>query len=324
MSVRVGLLVLALGAVGAGAYVVADQAYRAPGPLTETQIVHIPKGAGVSAIAERLQAAGAVSSVDEVKIAARLRGDGDALKAGEYEFEAGASLKEILDALSEGKSISHRITVAEGLTVLEVMALVEAAPVLVGDMPERPPEGTLAPETYFVQRGETREAVMARMRAAQQKILDEAWETRAEDAPVKTKEEALILASIIEKETGVPEERGMVASVFANRLRKGMRLQTDPTVIYGITGGTGALGRRLLRKDLENPTPYNTYTNAGLPPTPIANPGPDAIKAALDPEETDYVYFVADGSGGHAFAKTLKEHERNVAAWRKYRKEKGF
>ena len=209
-----------------------------------------------------------------------------------------------------------RLAIAEGVTSWQIARALEEIDVLDGAVAETPAEGSLAPNSYEFAAGQSRQALLERMAEAQARVLAEAWERRASDAPVETPEEALILASLIEKETGVAEERGQVASVFANRLKEGMRLQTDPAVIYGVTNGEGILGRGLRRSELDRPTPYNTYLIDGLPPTPIANPGRESIEAALNPAETDYLYFVADGTGGHAFARTLREHNENVAAWR--------
>ena len=216
----------------------------------------------------------------------------------------------------------YRIAMAEGVTSWQVVQVLDGIDVLTGTIAELPPEGTLAPDSYEVRAGDDRAAVIARMQAAQERILAEAWATRETGLPLESPEEALILASIIEKETGVPDERGQVASVFVNRLKQGMRLQTDPTVIYGITRGQGVLGRGLRQSELRGETPWNTYVIGGLPPTPIANPGRDSIVAALNPEATDLLFFVADGSGGHAFAETLAEHNRNVARWREIEAER--
>ncbi|WP_411352746.1 endolytic transglycosylase MltG [Leisingera aquaemixtae] len=210
----------------------------------------------------------------------------------------------------------YRIALAEGVTSWQVVEALKAMDVLDGDPGERPAEGLLAPDSYEVTPGTERAAVLAEMQERQQLRINAAWESRADDAAVKTPEEMLILASIIEKETGVASERGVVASVFTNRLNRGMRLQTDPTVIYGVTKGEGILGRGLRQSELRKATPWNTYVIEGLPPTPIANPGLASLEAAVNPESTDYVFFVADGTGGHAFAKTLDEHNRNVAKWR--------
>ncbi len=217
----------------------------------------------------------------------------------------------------------YRVAMAEGTTVWQVVQALAAADFLSGTVGELPPEGMLAPESYEVKSGESRAVLLARMQKLQAERLAAAWRERAEDLPFETPQEALTLASIVEKETAVVDERPVVASVFVNRLRKGMRLQTDPAVIYGVTDGRGNLGRGLRQSELRRETPYNTYVVAGLPPTPIANPGEDAIRAALNPAETDYLYFVADGSGGHAFAATLAEHNRNVAAWRAIEAQQG-
>ena len=213
--------------------------------------------------------------------------------------------------------VRYRVAVAEGTTSWQVVEGLKAVDFLTGDVSEVPPEGLLAPDSYEVVVGADRAGLVGRMQSAQAAILAEAWANRADDLPVKTPEEALVLASIIEKETAVPEERSRVAAVFVNRLRQGMKLQTDPTVIYGVTKGKGALGRGLRQSELRASTPYNTYVIAGLPPAPIANPGRASIEAALNPDGSDYVFFVADGTGGHAFAVTLDEHNANVAAWRK-------
>ncbi|MDT0683608.1 endolytic transglycosylase MltG [Roseicyclus sp. F158] len=215
-----------------------------------------------------------------------------------------------------------RVTVAEGATSWQVIDALKRADFLGGESGDVPPEGSLAPYSYEVQPGTDRGELVASMQARQATILEELWQERVDGLPLETPEEAMILASIIEKETGVPEERRQVASVFVNRLERGMRLQTDPTVIYGITEGEGALGRGLRRSELDRATPYNTYVIEGLPPTPIANPGRESIAAALDPASTDYVFFVADGTGGHAFAETLAEHNENVARWRQVEAER--
>ncbi|MGR3500991.1 endolytic transglycosylase MltG [Pseudaestuariivita sp.] len=215
-----------------------------------------------------------------------------------------------------------RVAIAEGATSWQIVNALQSVPLLTGEVDDMPVEGSLAPDSYEVRKGDTVESVVDRMAAAQTRILAEAWESRVADLPLESAEEALILASIIEKETGVAEERRQVSSVFINRLNRGMRLQTDPTVIYGITNGEGVLGRGLRQSELRRATPYNTYVIPGLPPTPIANPGRAAIEAALDPDSTDYLFFVADGTGGHAFAQTLEEHNRNVAVWRRIEAER--
>jgi len=220
-------------------------------------------------------------------------------------------------ALAEDKDARFRITLAEGVTSWQVVEALKRADFLDGDAGEVPAEGMLKPDSYEMARGASRSELLADMQARQQAVIERLWADRSGDLPYDTPEEALIMASIVEKETGVAEERARVASVFVNRLRRGMRLQTDPTVIYGLTGGKGVLGRGIRQSELKKETPYNTYVIDGLPPTPIANPGEDSIHAALNPEATDYLFFVADGTGGHVFAATLEEHNQNVAKWRK-------
>ncbi|MCI2393410.1 endolytic transglycosylase MltG [Aliiroseovarius sediminis] len=229
---------------------------------------------------------------------------------------------EVYTKMREESDTRYRIALAEGVTSWQIVDSLNRADFLAGDVNEVPAEGTLAPDSYEVKPGADRAALLADMAAAQTKILADAWEARAPDLPYASPEDALIMASIVEKETGVAEERRQVASVFVNRLNQGMRLQTDPTVIYGVTKGQGALGRGLRQSELRSQTPYNTYVIDGLPPTPIANPGKAAIEAALNPDTTDYIFFVADGSGGHAFAETLDEHNRNVAKWREIEAER--
>ncbi|MDZ7708778.1 MAG: endolytic transglycosylase MltG [Roseovarius sp.] len=244
------------------------------------------------------------------------------VEAARFDPAAEAPRPEIFETVRARAETRYRLAFAEGITSWQVVEELKSVGPLAGEVAEVPPEGSLAPDSYEVRDGDTRESVIARMREAQEAILAAAWEGRAEGLPIETPQEALILASIIEKETGVAEERRQVASVFVNRLRRGMRLQTDPTVIYGITGGRGVLGRGIRQSELRAETPWNTYVIDGLPPTPIANPGRASIEAAVDPDPTDFVYFVADGTGGHAFAETLAEHNRNVARWREIEAER--
>lgn len=220
------------------------------------------------------------------------------------------------DLVAANTPMAYRVSIAEGVTSWQIVDALRQAEFLSGDIAEVPAEGSLAPDTYGVERGDDRAGILASMSEAQEQILAQAWAERDLELPLDSPEEALILASIIEKETSVPEERDVVSSVFVNRLNRGMRLQTDPTVIYGITNGIGVLGRGLRRSELRGATPYNTYVIPGLPPTPIANPGRDAIRSAVQPADTDYIFFVADGTGGHAFSRTLAEHNENVARWR--------
>ena len=250
----------------------------------------------------------------------RLHGETSALKAGEYAIPSHASMYDIMNILISGHSIEHKLTVAEGLTSRMAYDLVKADPVLAGDAGPLPPEGALLPETYLFTRGATRGEIVAKMQKAQQELLDELWAKRAAKLPIATQEEAVVLASIVEKETSIPAERRHIASVFVNRLRLGMKLQSDPTIIYGITKGY-PLGRRIRQSEIDRPTPYNTYAIAGLPPQPICNPGKDSIAAVLNPADTKDLYFVADGTGGHVFAATSDEQVKNVARWRKIEKQ---
>jgi UPF0755 protein len=309
------LLVIALLAV-AGAYFWFDNEVRAPGPLEEPASVVVPSGSSLYIIAEELQRQNVVSDADFLMWRARWRDEAHLLKAGEYLFEPGVSIDQVIDQMVEGKVVVHRVTIPEGLTSLEIVAIVNATELLTGEVAAVPPEGTLLPETYHFERGESRQAVLDRMAAALDSALAELWATRDENLPIATPEEAVILASVVEKETGLAPERPHIAGVFMNRLNRGMPLQSDPTVIYAITKGEAPLGRALLRSDWEYDDPYNTYRYPGLPPGPIANPGRDAIAAVLQPLETRDIYFVADGSGGHAFAETLAQHNRNVEAYR--------
>jgi UPF0755 protein len=240
------------------------------------------------------------------------------------EFKMGDNAPSEYTRVLDAMGTRHRITMAEGVTSWQVVQAINGIEVLQGDLTDIPAEGTLAPYSYEVASGDTRASVIADMVTRQTSILDQAWTNRAADLPLKSKQEALILASIIEKETSVPDERGLVSSVFINRLNQGMPLQTDPTVIYGITKGQGVLGRGLRRSELRGQTPWNTYVIRGLPPTPIANPGPDAIAAAVNPNDSRYIFFVADGTGGHAFAETLAEHNANVAKWRQIEAERAI
>lgn len=324
LAANVLTLLIALGLVVAGLIVYAKHEFEAPGPLAAPVIFTVEPGATLKAVTPRLGASGIIKSETLFRLGAHYGGQSEALRFGEYEVPAGASMAQVLALLTSGDSVDYKITVAEGLTSWQVVELIRQNPVLTGDINELPPEGSIAPDTYFVVRGQTRAEVLARMRAAQDALLAEVWARRAPGLPVTTPQEAVTLASIVEKETGVAAERPRVASVFVNRLRRGMRLQSDPTVVYGLTLGQGALGRGLRRSELDKPTPYNTYTIDGLPPGPIANPGRAAIEAVLAPEASPYLYFVADGSGGHAFATSLDEHNANVARWRAIERAQGL
>jgi len=289
------------------------------GPHAADRVVLIPPGSSVRAIAGKLTDAGIVRSDLLFRLAARTEGAERALKSGEFLFPARASITGVLGILAKGDTVDRNLTIPEGLTVAEALDIVAKAEGLTGPLPDSPDEGRLLPETYRYAYYDTKAQAVRRMEQALDTALRKAWDGREDGLPLVSPEEALILASIVEKETGVKAERRRVAGVFLNRLRKGMKLQSDPTVIYGLTQGKGPLGRDLTRADLEASSPWNTYVIDGLPPTPIANPGLAAIEAVLHPEDTKDLYFVADGTGGHVFSETLMEHNRNVAKWRKFR-----
>ena len=330
VAANVLTILIVLGLVGLGALSAAQRAVTEAGPATEEIQVQIPRGASVREISELLEdagalperaMAGALSGAQMFRLAANYSGEGQNLKFGEYAIAPGASVLDIVGLLSEGGNVQHTVTIPEGMTVSMALDRVNAAELLTGEVSDVPPEGSLFPDTWAHERGATRQSVIDRMKARMEEELDNAWEARAPDLPLKSKEELLILASIVEKEAR-PEEHGKVASVFINRIRRGMRLQTDPTVIYGITLGQAPLGRGLRRSELSAPTPYNTYVIAGLPPTPIANPGRESLMAVAQPDTTAFLYFVADGTGGHAFATNLDEHNQNVANWRRIERER--
>lgn len=297
--------------------------YQQPGPLETDTTYLVREGAGISEIAEGLERKNIISNSRIFKTVTAFLGDDQKSRHGEYAIKAHASMEEIMDILKSGKSIQYSLTLPEGLTVKQMFKKIADDPNLDGDLPaELPAEGSLRPDTYKFTRGSKRSAVLAQMSASQTRILDEVWDKRDEDLPLASKEELLILASIVEKETGKADERPQVASVFLNRIKKGMRLQSDPTIVYGLFGGDGKpADRELSKADVDKETPYNTYRIDGLPPTPIANPGRAALEAVANPSRTDYLYFVADGSGGHAFAATLDEHNENVRRWRKFQDE---
>ncbi len=287
---------------------------RVPGPLVVALEVVVPRG-GADAIAGALVRAGVVADGRLFLLASWVSSGEGALRAGEYAFLARASVWEVLRVLRTARPVQHRLTIPEGLTARQVQALLGRTETLAGEMPAIE-EGAWLPETYAFERGTARAAVMVRAKAAMDKALTEAWASRTPDVALANAREALILASIVERETGRAEERARVAAVFLNRLRLDMRLQSDPTVVYAVSEGLGVLDRPISRADLERDSPFNTYKARGLPPTPIAAPGLSAIQAVTRPAQTDELYFVADGTGGHAFARTLEEHNRNVARWR--------
>ncbi len=310
---------LAVGLVLAGLVYYGYETFKAPGLTEEETIVVIPRGSSLEGIAEVLTESGVISDPMVFGIAARLSEKARRLKAGEYAIPPGASMEAVLGILESGQTIARSLTVPEGLTSLEIVQLIRDAPALAGDITEVPPQGALLPETYHYSFGDDRAALLQRMSQAMERTLNELWAQRQEGLPLDSPQEVLALASIVEKETGIADERPLVASVFINRLRRGMPLQSDPTVIFALTEGEAPLGRALTRRDWRVEHPYNTYVIPALPPGPIANPGRAAIAAVLQPAESDYLYFVAAGDGGHAFAKTLREHNRNVRAWRRIR-----
>jgi len=311
-----------LAIIAGGIFLYGKSRFTGEGPATEKTVVWLQPGIALNTITEKLEKADVIDAPLIFRWGTRLSGAANSLKAGEYEFPAHVSMAEIVRILRAGKSIMHQITIPEGLTTQEAMAVIKADPVLIGDLPPLPAEGALLPETYNFTRGTTRTQIIARMERAQTKLMQKLWPERADNLPVKTPEQAIILASIVEKETGLKTERPKVAAVFINRLRKPMRLQSDPTIVYGITKGAGPLGRPIRRSEIEKATPYNTYQIDGLPPTPICNPGKASIEAVLNPPATKDLYFVADGSGGHAFSSTLAGHQRNVEHWRKIDRER--
>jgi UPF0755 protein len=321
------VLLLMLG-VGTAAYMF-DSQIDAPGPLEQTKTVVIPKGEGTHEIALRLEKEGIVTDRRLfiagylwTKLASAAEGGKPVqLKAGDYAVKPNASVRQLIDLLSEGKTVSYRVTVPEGLTSHQIVERLKADANLAGDIIAVPPEGALLPETFSVERGMSRQAVVERMQAEARKFIDKAWPLRKKDLPLKSPEEALVLASIVEKETGRNDERERVAAVFINRLRQNMRLQSDPTILYGLTGGKTVWSRAIQKVEIGQKTSHNTYQIDGLPPTPICNPGRAAIEAVLNPADTKELYFVADGNGGHVFSETLKEHNAGVQKWRATEKE---
>jgi len=309
------VLVLMIG-VG-GVYIYGRQKIEAPGPLQTDKIVNIPARAGMTDIADILQREGVIDSNRWAFIgsvfALKARSE---LKPGEYAFQKNASLRDVIGTMVEGKVVQHAVTIPEGLTSEQIVGRLSDNDIFVGSVREMPREGTLLPETYKFPRGTTREQVILRMQQAQKRTLAEVWERHSPDLPIKTPEQLVTLASIVEKETGKPDERSRVAAVFVNRLRQKMKLQSDPTIIYGLVGGKGTLGRPIRRSEIQQPSPYNTYVVDGLPPGPIANPGRASLEAAANPARTRDLFFVADGTGGHAFSDTYDQHQKNVAKLR--------
>ena len=292
------------------------QRFEAAGPLPADRVVNIPRGSGMRDIADILSREGVIDQpwlfIGGVLVL-KARED---LKAGEYEFKAHSSMRDVVATIVEGKVVAHLVSIPEGLTSEQIVARLLQDNVLAGDIKQIPREGSLLPDTYNFARGINREQMVQRMQQAQQRLLHEIWEHRAPDLPLKTPDQLVVLASLVEKETGKPEERTRVAAVFVNRLKQRMKLQSDPTIIYGLVGGKGTLGRPIMKSEIEQPTPYNTYIIDGLPPGPIANPGRASLEATANPARTRELYFVADGTGGHAFAETYEQHQKNVTRLR--------
>jgi UPF0755 protein len=309
-------ILIVLAVVIGGGLLLGKQRFEAHGPLTEDKIVNIPRGLGIRDIADLLVKEGVIDQpwtfIGGV-IVLKARED---LKYGEYQFAKQASLHEVIGTIIDGKVVQHQIAIPEGLTSEQVVQRLLESDILVGNIREVPREGSLLPESYRFPRGTPREQVIQRMQQAQRRVVQEIWDHRMPDLPLKTSEQLVTLASLIEKETSRPEERTRVAAVFVNRLKQKIKLQSDPTIIYGLVGGRGTLGRPIMKSEIEQPTPYNTYIIDGLPPGPIANPGRAALEAAANPARTKEIFFVADGTGGHAFAENLDQHQKNVARLR--------
>lgn len=308
------VLLVVLAVLAGGAIIFAKHVYDAPGPLPEAKNVVVPRG-GLDTVAATLRGAGVIGNVDAFRVAATItRGEG-ALHSAELAFPAHASLRQVLAVLRTARPVEHRLTIPEGLTSAQIAELVAKTDGLTGETPV-PPEGAVLPETYSFEYGTTRAALIERAERAMKRTLDKLWAGRSANLPIATPEQAVILASIVERETAKPDERPHVAAVFLNRLHSGMKLQSDPTVIYGVSGGMGELDRKLTRADLDHDDPYNTYRIDGLPPSPICSPGLASLKAVLNPASSDDLYFVADGTGGHTFSRTLDDHNRAVKTWR--------
>ena len=311
------VLVVAAVTVGAALYF-GKQRFEAPGPLPADKVVNIPRGLGIRDIAALLEHEGVIDQPYVFMAGVTVLKARGGLKHGEYKFAAHASLADVVDTIIEGKVVQHALTLPEGLTSEQIVARLLENDALTGQIKEIPAEGSLLPETYKFTRGTTRAQIIERMKRAEKEELKEVWEHRSPDLPLKTPEELVTLASIVEKETGRADERSRVAAVFINRLKNKMRLQSDPTIIYGLTGGKGALGRPIMKSEIEQATPYNTYIISGLPPGPIANPGKASLEATANPARTKDLYFVADGSGRHLFSETYEQHQKNVAKLRAF------
>jgi UPF0755 protein len=311
------IIIAAAALLAGGVLLWCNKTFQEPGPLTRETVIVIERGASLRRIAKQLGQAGILRYPFLFVAKAKWTGVHHQLKAGEYAFTSRTSPATVMEKIRKGDVVVHRITIPEGLTTYQVVKLIEDAPALDGQLSALPAEGSLLPETYDYIYGDTRSALAQRMKKARDATLKDLWNKRAEGLPLADPQAATILASIVEKETADAKERPRIAAVFINRLHRNMRLQSDPTVVYALTGGKKPLGRPLTRTDLAINHPYNTYVIKGLPPGPIANPGSASLAAVLQPAITDELYFVANGTGGHAFSKTLREHNRNVTRWRR-------
>jgi UPF0755 protein len=321
------LIAATLTTLAAGLFVWLFVAFDARGPSVEARTVIVARGLSVEEIGKLLTERGVTAHPMVFSLGVRLSGKASALKSGEYAFPIGISARAAMDVLVSGRTVVRHLTLPEGWTTAQALALVQGGEGLEGPLTLMPGEGALLPETYNYSWGDTRDGMVRRMMRAMNEALSDLWAKRPSDSPMASAAETVVVASVVERETGVANERPLVASVVVNRLKRGMRLQSDPTVAYGIAHGDGLPGdvltRPLTRDDLLRPSPFNTYVNDGLPPTPIANPGRAALLAALNPARSDFLYFVANGSGGHTFAKTLDEHNRNVSRWRAIERDRG-
>jgi UPF0755 protein len=313
--------VLALGVLLA--FILIAQQAGTPGPLNADRVVVVPRNTGTSQIAEILAREGVIDKPLLFQLTTVINRQRGQLKAGEFVFRANTSISEAINILSEGRALLHSVTIPEGRTSYQIVEILRGNEILSGEIADVPPEGSLLPDTYKFERGMTRQQIIDTMTQAQRATLQRIWERRVPDLPFETPEELVILASIVERETGRADERPLVAGVFINRLRQNMRLQSDPTIVYGLVGGQGTLGRGIRRSEITQPTDYNTYVINGLPPGPIANPGRAAMEAVANPSRTSDLFFVADGTGGHAFSETYEQHRRNVARWRQIESDRG-
>ena len=307
--------------VGVGGFIAVLLAERRPGPLTQEKVVLLTREDDGGPLADQLEKAGVIENAALFSIMTLLDGQRHALKRGEYKFPAGVSMIDVEEMLARHRVVKHKLTIPEGLTTDQIVGRLRDDDLLVGEIKETPREGSLYPDTYVYERGESRNALIAHMASEMTKTVNAVWQKRATDLPIKSPGELVTLASIVEKETGKADERPRVAGVFINRLQKHMKLQSDPTIVYGLVFGKGTLGHSITKAELQEATPYNTYFIDGLPPGPICNPGRAALEAVANPARNRDLYFVADGTGGHVFAETLDQHQKNVAHWRQIEKE---